>query len=146
MERDIVDLLREDHARLEGLLTEVDQARAADEREPAGSHLVAVLGRHLEAERAVLYPVVQELLPDTVAESRRDHAELEHLLSRLDYMEPIFGGFEHTVRLLRQAVTKHVQEAEESILPRVLQDVPEARRRQLGAQFAQFSTTKLVSA
>jgi len=149
VERDIVDLLREDHTRMDGLLTELDRVGSPHRREQAVSELVAALGRHLDAEEALLEPVVRKLLPSLMAELLREHADLKHLLTRLDYLDYMarfFGSFELTLGLLEEMVRNHIEEAEETIFPRVLRDVPATRRYQLGAQFVRFSATTLMSA
>ncbi len=71
-----------------------------------------------------------------VAHSQEEHAEAEQLLEQLQGIDPTSAKFDSLLQNLVKAVTHHVEEEEDNVLPGLRQQLTEARRQQLANAFA----------
>lgn len=133
--RDVVDLIEEDHREVERLFGEL--TNTPEKRRLLLPVLTSLLVAHSRAEEAEVYPVARDEAGevDEVAHSQEEHEEAERLLQELAETDPASGDFEQKLHDLVAAVTHHVNEEESTVLPGMRQRLSDDRRRELGEAF-----------
>lgn len=135
MAQDVVDLILNDHREVERLF---DQLRdQPDTRANVVPVLVTLLTAHSRAEEAAVYPAARSEAGETdeVVHSQEEHLLADKLLQRLAGTEPTSPEFEGALRELVEAVTHHVEEEEQTVLPGLRERLDASRRGELGAAF-----------
>jgi hemerythrin superfamily protein len=105
-----------DHREMERLFDELKDAR---KRSLAAPRVVALLSAHSRAEESEVYPIVRSETgaAQEVAHSQEEHVEADHLASELAAMDVNDSRYDSTLDDLVKAVTHHIQEEEETVLP-----------------------------
>lgn len=126
MDTDVIDLLSEDHRKVEELFEDYESTKdGADDEEKAA--LVATicleLTVHATVEEEIFYPAARAALDDEDADML-DEAEVEHatvklLIADLADMQPSDALYDAKVKVLSEYVKHHVQEEEGEIFPSV---------------------------
>lgn len=119
---DGLDLLRDDHRRVEQLLGRFEAlGEKGDKRvkERVARQICAEILLHARLEESILYPLCREALD---ADSQIDEAEVEHegvetLINKLNDMDVDDDQFDATVKVLGEQVQHHVQEEEQEMFP-----------------------------
>ena len=138
MPTDAVDLLVQQHRRLETLLAELVGEASADQRSTRLKRAGDELALHLSAEEQVFYPAVHaERTENILLESLEEHLSLKRLLADLLALAPDDTTFSPKCKVLREQVEHHHSEEEEHLFPTVLKLLDAARREQLGLQMLQ---------
>jgi hemerythrin superfamily protein len=132
---DAITLIERDHRTMEALFERVmagdgDRAALIDE-------ISAMLTAHARAEELEVYPAIRRADPSEepeVAHAYDEHHEAEHLLrsARNLVASP---HFEEAFTAFVAAVSHHVEEEEQEILPALREAVDEALLRKLGEAF-----------
>jgi len=126
MDTDVIDLLSEDHRKVEELFEDYESSK--DEAEDdAKAELVATicleLTIHSTVEEEIFYPAARAALDDEDSDML-DEAEVEHmsvkvLIADLADMQPSDALYDAKVKVLSEYVKHHVQEEEGEIFPSV---------------------------
>lgn len=137
-------IITADHRAVDALLEQCLDEPAG----PAPREVVRQLVMHAEAEEALVYPLVGAEVPDgsqLAGHAIDEHQRIEQLLKELDDaigLAPVGTPDERrdqevtsVVRRLAQEVRHHVAEEESKLLPALVAQVDEERRRELGARF-----------
>jgi hemerythrin superfamily protein len=78
------------------------------------------LVRHSVAEEAEVYPAVKDKVSEKEAEqARKEHAEAEQTMKRLERLKPEDPGFEAELATLIREIREHVAEEEGDMFPRM---------------------------
>ena len=78
------------------------------------------LVRHSVAEEAEVYPAVKVKVSEQEAEqARKEHAEAEQTMKRLERLKPEDPGFEAELATLIREIREHVAEEEADMFPRM---------------------------
>jgi hemerythrin superfamily protein len=113
---DVVDLLKEDHRRLEGLLEQLDREQDPSELRSIYLHIVGELAAHEACEQQVVFPAVRASVPaaatDVVA-SLGQHEEINSLLDEMVALDPSCFGFMKRASALALELRAHFGEEEE---------------------------------
>jgi hypothetical protein len=137
-DRDIVELLHQEHRVLRDLVARVGRG-GPEARRTAVAQLSDALIRHEVAEELVVYPELLRIRGGAaVADSRLEDEEgIEDRLVQLDRTE--FGTPEYEVRLARltRATAGHLDREEEGVLPLLDARLGAKRRAELGQRFAE---------
>lgn len=128
---DLIDVLVDDHRRVETLFAELEADTVGDEAVPAHRRdvvdvVVAELVGHAVAEELYLLPAVRELLPDGDRIADRElhrHADAERIMDSLDPADPT---------ALIAAIRAHIEEQERDLFRRLRQVCPPDRLEDLG--------------
>ena len=133
---DVVDLIMADHREVERLFDVLQ--KQPERRRLELPVLTTLLIAHSRAEEAEVYPAARQEAGETdeVAHSQEEHAEAEQLLEQLQGIDPTSAKFDSLLQNLVKAVTHHVEEEEDNVLPGLRQQLTEARRQQLANAFA----------
>jgi hemerythrin superfamily protein len=135
-ERDVVDLLLEQHDEIRSLFSQLETAQGRAKQE-LFEDLVRLLAVHESAEEAVVHPTARRKLEDgeQVVESRlREEDEAKHALAELYDLGVDHPEFDSKLAMLAQAVTQHAMREESEEFLRLRQTVePDQLRRMAGA-------------
>jgi hemerythrin-like domain-containing protein len=123
-QRDVVDLLTDDHrefdrifTELEGLLGRTEPEALTRKRELVDEVTIGLV-KHSVAEETQVYPRVEkEVDKDEAEHSKHEHAEAEETMKRLERMDPDDPGFDAAVTELIQEIRHHVAEEEGRMFP-----------------------------
>lgn len=141
---DAIELLTEDHKRVQKLFKEFEKA---DRDDPEACRaivetVIAELRVHTAIEEEIFYPAARELLAEEEEEEGEDlmnEAEIEHdsakvLIERLEGLQPDDPYYGATFTVLGEYVMHHVKEEEAEMFPKLkkakaeLADLGEALR------------------
>ena len=110
---DAIDLLKQDHRKVEDLFAAFLQAEdSEEEREEIFQQIQIELSAHAEAEERAFYPAVQAEIPEQVDEALQEHSDVKELLAELLDMDFDDDGFDTGFTNLMKAVQQHVEEEE----------------------------------
>jgi len=120
---DPIELIKEDHRRIEALFEEYetygDDAYA--ERQAVANTIIDELEAHTEMEETIAYPAFRAAFDDDgdkkVEEGYAEHDVAKNLMEELKGLDPQDAQFDAKVKVLKEAVTHHVEEEESELLP-----------------------------
>jgi hemerythrin-like domain-containing protein len=125
-QRDVIEILTHDHREVEQLFAELEALRGATDeqsrsrRKDVAEQATIELVRHAVAEEAALYPKVKEKVSEAEAErAKREHAEAEATMKRLEKLSPEDAGFEAELQTLMTEIREHVAQEEGEMLPQL---------------------------
>ncbi|MFI2779352.1 hemerythrin domain-containing protein [Streptomyces sp. ALB3] len=142
---DVVAVILEDHRAMEELLRRMRSVE--EDRSAALKEFAALLIAHGEAEEAEVYPALKRFR--NVDDEEVEHGEEEHhegneaLLALMEVEEAGSEEWDEKLEELATAVTHHLDEEERTILNGARENVPDARRAELGAVFLEARNTYL---
>ena len=124
MDNDVIDLLTEDHRKVEEMFEEYESSKDEADDE-AKSALVATicleLTMHASVEEEIFYPAARAALDeedsDMLDEAEVEHASVKVLIADLADMQPSDALYDAKVKVLSEYVKHHVQEEEGEIFP-----------------------------
>jgi hypothetical protein len=136
---DIVEILKQDHQRVDHLLDQIEGTTDADEERRAQlfAHVAAELEVHSDAEDQIVYAALEgrDDYVDMVEDARQEHEHIEQMVEELDRTAVTDSEWIGKVRELRQLVRHHVDGEEGTILPRLTQAFGDGERRRLAEDF-----------
>jgi hemerythrin superfamily protein len=125
-QRDVIEILSEDHREVETMFTELETLLDArngtddDQRKDLVDQVTIELVRHAVAEEVAVYPVVKDKVSAEEAErAKREHAEAEETMKRLENLDPNDDSFQAELRTLMREIREHVAEEEGEMFPRM---------------------------
>ena len=126
MDTDVIDLLTEDHRKVEELFEDYEATKDESE-DDAKAELVATicleLTIHAALEEEIFYPAAREALDeqdsDMLDEAEVEHSTVKLLIADLADMQPSDALYDAKVKVLSEYVKHHVQEEEGEIFPSV---------------------------
>jgi hemerythrin superfamily protein len=113
---DVVDLLMEDHRRLEGLLQRLDRAQDQTELRSLYLQVVGELAAHEACEQQVVFPALRASVPAAGADMVAcldQHDEINSLLDEMLGLDPSCYGFTKRTSALILELQAHFAEEEE---------------------------------
>ncbi len=133
-----IEVLKQDHRRVEQLFGQYREAAASPERkQDIANQIIRELSVHAAIEEEILYPVVREALPDgdeLAQESLQEHHEAKQVLADLDGMSPDGPEFDRRVGQLMKDIEHHVEEEEGEMFPKVQQALDEESLADIGRE------------
>lgn len=134
---DVVELILEDHRRMEDLFRDMRSVEA--ERAAALKEFADLLIAHALAEEAEVYPALRryrDIDNHEVEHGVEEHEEgNEALLALLEVNEVGSDDWDEKLEKLVEAVTHHTDEEERTILNGARENVAMERREELGTAF-----------
>lgn len=134
---DVISLIKEDHRDVESLF---ERLQKTPENRPALlAELAAKFVAHSEGEEDEVYPQLAKRRPqekEEVHHGTEEHHEAEEMITRLLQTDPDSAEFDSLLQDLIEAVTHHVEEEENDILPVLEKAVPFEERVQMGKAFS----------
>jgi hemerythrin superfamily protein len=140
-QRDVIEILTADHREVEAMFTELEtliETRSGTDdqlRKDLAEQVVIELVRHAVAEEVVVYPAVQDKVSAAEAErAKREHAEAEETMKRLEALDPDDAAFEDELRRLMGEIRAHVVEEEGEMFPRMREVLTPEELTELGGR------------
>lgn len=135
MARDVVDLIMDDHRELERMFEELRSR--PDRRAMLLPRVSSLLIAHSRAEEAEVYTVARDEAgeEDEVEHGQEEHLQAEQLLEQLQSMDPEGADFDSALGEFIHAVTHHIEEEEESVLPGLRERLSPERRDEVAEAF-----------
>ena len=136
-DRDIIDVLLEDHQEFRTLFSELETADPHD-RQELFAYAVERLASHEAAEEALVHRTVRDHVPEgrEIAEAvLAEEADAEQLLKDMTEMEPDSQEFIAALARLRDQVLEHAQHEERDEFPRIREHLSADRRQDMGRRF-----------
>lgn len=134
MSGDVVDLILQDHRELEKMFETL--LNEPDKRAGLVPVMITLLTAHSRAEESQVYPAAREAGgAEDVEHSQQEHLEADRLAARLMEIDPASDEFPEALKELVEAVTHHVEEEEETVLPGMRERLDSSRREELGRAF-----------
>ena len=138
-QRDVIQILAEDHREVEAMFVELEtlmQTRSGTDdelRKDLVDQITIELVRHAVAEEVAVYPRVKEKVSEQEAErAKREHAEAEQTMKRLESLDPEDAAFEREIRTLMTEIRQHVTEEEGQMFPRMREVMAPVELTELG--------------
>jgi DNA phosphorothioation-dependent restriction protein DptG len=144
---DVVELILQDHRRMEELFRQMRSVEA--DREGALREFSDLLIAHALAEESKVYPALKRY--KNIDDDEVEHGEHEHeegneaLLALLQVDEVGSDDWDEKLEELVEAVTHHADEEERTILNGARENVAMERREELGVAFLQERERQLRS-
>jgi hemerythrin superfamily protein len=118
--RDALEMLEEDHRKVEELFDEYDEVERDNRRRGELAHEICdELTVHTQLEEEIFYPQAREATKDNelIDEAIAEHAAAKRLIEEIKEMEPGEDLFDTKIRVLEETVKRHIQEEEEELFP-----------------------------
>lgn len=116
-----IDMLRDDHKKLDALFRDYAATQDADEKRDAAEDALIEIEIHSRIEEEIFYPAVRERAPDAagaLAAGIDEHRTLKQLVQELKQDGASGDAFDTRFGVLRQTVHNHIQSEERELLPR----------------------------
>jgi hemerythrin-like domain-containing protein len=137
MTKTMTALLAAEHAELEALFERVSSPD--EDRVAVLNQLTRLLSAHVDVERQLLLPVLEDRVPDGEALSsqiRDDHKHIDHHVKLLERRKPNSPDVPDLVTDLLHITTAHVSLANARVLPGLEQALSETELGELGQQMS----------
>ena len=144
-QRDVIEVLEHDHREVEEMFAELESLRGAssDEarsrRKELTEQVTIELVRHSVAEEVLVYPQVEKKVSAEEAEhARKEHAEAEEVMHRLEKLDADDPGFDTALAELMAEIRHHIADEEGQMFAHMRQVIDQDDLRKLGAQVEAF--------
>ena len=144
-QRDVIEILEHDHREVEEMFTELESLRGAstDEarsrRKELTEQVTIELVRHSVAEEVLVYPKVEKKVSaEEVEHARKEHAEAEETLHRLEKLDPDDPAFDAELGTLMGEIRHHIEDEEGEMFAHMRQVMAEDELRSMGARVEAF--------
>lgn len=144
-QRDVIEILEHDHREVEEMFAELESLRGAatDEaksrRKDVTDQVTIELVRHSVAEEVIVYPQVEKKVSaEEVEHARKEHAEAEETLARLEKLDPDDPAFDDELATLMGEIRHHIEDEEGQMFAHMRQVIDEDELRKLGARVEAF--------
>lgn len=140
-QQDVIEILSADHREVEAIFTELEtlmQSRSDTDdqlRKDLVDQVTIELVRHAVAEEVAVYPAVKDKVSAEEAErAKREHAEAEETMKRLESLDPNDEALEKELRRLMSEIRAHVVEEEGEMFPRMREVMTQEELSDLGSR------------
>src|ERR687894_2827547 len=114
-----VALLRDDHARVQELFDQFEQAKSRAAKVRIVRAALAELKVHAAIEEELFYPAVRKPVGEEIMnEADEEHHVAKLLIAELDAMDGSESHFDAKFRVLAENVRHHIEEEEGEMLPK----------------------------
>ncbi len=112
-EQDAIQLLTEDHRRVEQLFKEFENARDDARKEELARRICTELKVHSILEEEILYPALRGKVEDAdLDEALVEHDGAKLLINEIEAGSAADGFFEAKVKVLKEQIEHHIEEEE----------------------------------
>jgi len=144
-QRDVIEVLEHDHREIEEMFAELESLRGASteeaqsRRKDVAEQVTIELVRHSVAEEVLVYPQVEDKVdPEEAEHARKEHAEAEETLQRLEKLDADDPAFDTEVAALIREIRHHIADEEGEMFAHMRQVMSEDDLRSLGARVEAF--------
>ncbi|MFA5613887.1 MAG: hemerythrin domain-containing protein [Methanoculleus sp.] len=129
----ILELIRADHDFIRSLLDDL-----ADDPETRDLRCITLrreLPGHIYAEEATLYARLQDVVPEEIRQSIREHGDIRDMLARLEAIPLRDGAWMPALARLREAIEAHFTAEEDLIFSRAEHHISRSSLFELSEEF-----------
>jgi hypothetical protein len=144
-QRDVIEILEHDHREVEEMFAELESLRGAstDEaksrRKEVTEQVTIELVRHSVAEEILVYPKVEkQVSAEEVEHARKEHAEAEETLQRLERLDADDPAFDDELETLMGEIRHHIEDEEGEMFAHMREVIDPEELRSLGARVEAF--------
>ncbi len=144
-QRDVIEILEHDHHEVEEMFTELESLRGASteeaqqRRKTLTEQVTIELVRHSVAEEVLVYPqVTAKVSAEEVEHARKEHAEAEETLHRLEKLDADDPAFDDELATLMEEIRHHIEDEEGEMFAHMRQAIAPDELRKLGARVEAF--------
>ena len=144
-QRDVIEVLEHDHREVEEMFRELESLRGAatddakSRRKDVADQVTIELVRHSVAEEVLVYPQVDTKVSAEEADrARKEHAEAEETLHRLEKLDADDPAFDDELATLMREIREHIAEEEGQMFAHMRAVIDEEELRRLGARVEAF--------
>ena len=144
-QRDVIEVLEHDHREVEQMFAELETLRGASTEEAKSrrkeltEQATIELVRHSVAEEVLVYPPVEDKVSAEEAEhARKEHAEAEETLQRLEKLDADDPRFDDELATLMAEIRHHITDEEGQMFTHMRQVIDADELRKLGARVEAF--------
>jgi hemerythrin superfamily protein len=144
-QRDVIEILEHDHREVEQMFQELESLRGAStegdkaRRKELTEDVTIELVRHSVAEEVIVYPKVEDKVgADEVEHARKEHAEAEDTLARLEKLDADDPKFDDELAELMSEIRHHIEDEEGEMFAHMRQVIDEDELRTLGSRVEAF--------
>jgi Hemerythrin HHE cation binding domain len=144
-QRDVIEVLEQDHREVEQMFAELESLRGAateeqkSRRKDVADQVTIELVRHSVAEEVLVYPQVETQVSAEEAEhARKEHAEAEETLARLEKLDADEPEFDAELATLMEEIRHHIKEEEGQMFVHMRQVIDADELRKLGSRVEAF--------
>jgi hemerythrin superfamily protein len=131
---DVVDLITQDHRELQRMFEELKSDPS--KRKALAPVMSTLLFAHSRAEEAEVYPAARAAGgEEDVEHSQEEHLVADQLAERLTGLDPESDEFGEVLDELVEAVTHHLEEEEQDVLPHMRERMDADELTRLGDRF-----------
>ncbi|WP_309735896.1 hemerythrin domain-containing protein [Chamaesiphon sp. OTE_75_metabat_556] len=130
----IQDIIRADHNKVNMLFMQIDNTNDPQKIQEYFGQIYKDLSVHSEAEEQVVYPAVRPFYGET-QELYDEQAAMKTMLAKIKSMNPADSTFKAKVEALKQAVTAHVRQEEDTMFAAIRNNCSDAQKEQMATQF-----------
>src|SRR3954468_15919574 len=142
---DVIAVLEEDHREVEEMFRELESLRGASteeaksRRKTVTEQVTIELVRHSVAEEVLVYPQVEKKVSAEEADhARKEHAEAEETLARLEKLDADDPAFDDELATLMGEIRHHISDEEGEMFAHMRQVIDADELRTLGARVEAF--------
>jgi len=144
-QRDVIEILEHDHREVEQMFDELESLRGdtseegMSRRKDLVEQVTIELVRHSVAEEVIVYPPVEERISAEEADhGRKEHAEAEETMARLEKLDRDDPEFEQALDSLMSDIRHHIEDEEGEMFVHMRQTFSEDDLRTMGARVEAF--------
>lgn len=120
MPEDAVQILKEDHKKVQDLFKQFEDAGNPEEKKAIVDHAIVELEAHALLEEEIVYPALRRLAgEEDVDEAEEEHHVASMLMEELMDMQPQDARYDAKFTVLSESVRHHIQEEEKAMLPKL---------------------------
>ena len=144
-QRDVIGVLEHDHREVEDMFAELETLRGASTEEARSrrkeltEQVTIELVRHSVAEEVLVYPQVEDKVSaEEVEHARKEHAEAEETLHRLEKLDPDDPAFDDELATLMEEIRHHIEDEEGEMFAHMRQVMDADELEKLGGRVEAF--------
>src|SRR3954454_5266354 len=144
-EGDVIEVLEHDHREVEQMFSELESLRGAatddarSRRKALTEKVTIELVRHSVAEEVLVYPKVEDQVSAEEAEhARKEHAEAEETLQRLEKLDADDPAFDDELATLMGEIRHHIDDEEGEMFAHMRKVMDADELRKLGSSVEAF--------
>ena len=144
-QRDVIEVLEQDHREVEQMFAELESLRGAAteeakaRRKALAERVTIELVRHSVAEEVLVYPEVEKKVSAEEAEhARKEHADAEKTMQTLEKLDADDPAFDDELATLMAEIRHHIEDEEDRMFADMRRVIDPDELRRLGGRVEAF--------
>jgi hemerythrin-like domain-containing protein len=145
MADNVIDVLVKDHREVEEMFRELETLRGSTDESSLERKKTLVeqatieLVRHSVAEEVIVYPTVsKKVSEEEVEHARKEHAEAEETMAKLEKLDPSDPGFDDELDTLMAEIRHHISDEEGEMFAHMRREMSEEELETMGGRVEAF--------